>query len=54
MLNVYVTLNYGGYLKSKNYTNQQTAMINMIVIFWNYYFGSLDRLFPKLCMARVY
>jgi hypothetical protein len=30
------------------------SMLRMIVIYWNYYFGSLDRMFRQICVAEVY
>jgi hypothetical protein len=29
-------------------------MLRIIIIYWNYYFGSLDKLFAKVCVAEVF
>jgi hypothetical protein len=43
------------FTNSQNYAmKKERAMVRMIVIFWNYYFGSLDALFAQVCVAGVY
>jgi hypothetical protein len=29
-------------------------MVRIIIIYWNYYFGSLDGMFTKVCAAGVF